>query len=106
MLSTLYILIPRLLASDRFCFYREDKPKFCTMGGIDVTETFLVLFIFSKNLVYILLQFLTRNILLKTIQEHLCSLLRKLLLYVLLCWYCDSVVSKYKKVQGNFAAFL
>ena len=31
-LSTLYILIPCLLASDRFCFYREDKPEFCTMG--------------------------------------------------------------------------
>ena len=24
------------------CFYREDKPEFCTMGGIDVSETFLV----------------------------------------------------------------
>ena len=32
-LSTLYILIPCLIASDRFCFYREDKPEFCTMGG-------------------------------------------------------------------------
>ena len=39
-LSTLYILILCLIASDRFCFYREDKP--CTMGGIDVSETFLV----------------------------------------------------------------
>ena len=41
-LSTLYILIPWLLASYRFCFYREDKPEICTMGGIDVSETFLV----------------------------------------------------------------
>ena len=42
LLSTLYILIPCLLASDRFCFYREDKPKFCAMGDKDVSETFLV----------------------------------------------------------------
>ena len=42
-LSTIYILIPCLLALDRFCFYREDKPEFCTMGGIYVSETFLVL---------------------------------------------------------------
>ena len=41
-LSTLYILISWLLASYRFCFFREDKPEFCTMGGIDVSETFLV----------------------------------------------------------------
>ena len=41
-LSTLYILIPCLLASDRFCFYREDKPDFGTMEGIYVSETFLV----------------------------------------------------------------
>ena len=41
-LSTLYILIPWLLSLYRFCFYREDKPEFCTMGGIDVSETFLV----------------------------------------------------------------
>ena len=33
-LFTIYILIPCLLALDRFCFYREDKPEFCTMGGI------------------------------------------------------------------------
>ena len=32
-LSTLYILIPCLLASDRFFFYREDKPEFGTMEG-------------------------------------------------------------------------
>ena len=25
------------------CFYREDKPEFCTMGDIFVSETFLVL---------------------------------------------------------------
>ena len=48
-LSTLYILIPCLLASDRFCFYREDKPKFCTREGIYVSELFLV---FSKVLIY------------------------------------------------------
>ena len=41
-LSTLYILIHCLLVLDRFCFYREDKPEFCTMGGIYVSETFLV----------------------------------------------------------------
>ena len=39
----LYILIPWLLASYRFCFYREDKPENCTMGGIDVSETFVLL---------------------------------------------------------------
>ena len=38
-LSTLYILIPSLLALDRFCFYREDKP----WGH--VSETFLVFFV-------------------------------------------------------------
>ena len=42
-LSPWYILIPCLLALDRFCFYREDKPEFCTMGGIYVSETFLAL---------------------------------------------------------------
>ena len=42
MLSAQYIPIPCLLASDSFCFYREDKPEFCTMGGIYVSETFLV----------------------------------------------------------------
>ena len=41
-LSTLYIAIPCLLALDRFCFYREDKPEFCTMGGIYVSETIFV----------------------------------------------------------------
>ena len=41
-LSTLYILIPRLLASNSLCFYREDKPEFCTMGEIYDSETFLV----------------------------------------------------------------
>ena len=41
-LSTLYILIPCLLALDRFCFYREDTPEFCTIGGMYVSETFLV----------------------------------------------------------------
>ena len=35
-------LIPWLLALYRFCIYREDKPEFCTMGGIYVSETFLV----------------------------------------------------------------
>ena len=33
-LSTLHILNPCLLASDRVFFYREDKPEFCTMGHI------------------------------------------------------------------------
>ena len=42
LLSTIYILFPCLLALDRFCFYREDKPEYCTMGGIYVSETFLV----------------------------------------------------------------
>ena len=41
-LSTLYILIPWLLALYRFCFYREDEREFCTKGGIDVSKTFLV----------------------------------------------------------------
>ena len=43
-LSAQYLLIPCLvvLASDRFCFYREDKPGFCIMGSIYVFETFLV----------------------------------------------------------------
>ena len=49
-LSTLYILIPWLLALYRFCFYREDKPEFCTMGGIDVSETFLVLFLYPPRM--------------------------------------------------------
>ena len=43
------ILIPCLLALDRFCFYREDKPEFCTMGGIYVSETFLVWY---RNITY------------------------------------------------------
>ena len=47
-LSTLYILIPWLHALYRFCFYREDKPEFCNMGGIDVSKTFLD-FISSTN---------------------------------------------------------
>ena len=42
LLSSLYILIPRLLPSDRFCFYRKDKLEFCTMEGIYVSEAFLV----------------------------------------------------------------
>ena len=32
-LSTLYILLLCLLASYKFCFYREDKHGFCAMGG-------------------------------------------------------------------------
>ena len=43
------ILIPWWLASYRFCFYREDKLEFCTMGGIDVSETFLVKMNFLTN---------------------------------------------------------
>ena len=42
--SILYSLIPCVLASDRFCFYREDKPEFCSMGSVYVSETFLILF--------------------------------------------------------------
>ena len=42
MLSAQYLLIPFLLASERFCFYREDTPELCTMGSIYVSETFLV----------------------------------------------------------------
>ena len=48
-LSTLYIWIPCLLASDRFCFYREDKHEFFAMGGIYVSETFLVATNFISN---------------------------------------------------------
>ena len=36
------ILIPCLLASDRFCFYREDKPEFSTMGAYMLLEHFLL----------------------------------------------------------------
>ena len=55
-LPTIYILIPCLLALDRFCFYREDKPEFCTMGGIYVSETFLVFQIYVKVLLSILMK--------------------------------------------------
>ena len=44
MLSNLYILIPCLLALDRFCFYREDKPEFGTMGAYMFLKHFLVFF--------------------------------------------------------------
>ena len=39
-----YSLCLPVLALDRFCFYREDKPEFCIMGGggIYVSEIFLV----------------------------------------------------------------
>ena len=37
MLSAQYLLMPCLLVSDRFCFYREDQAEFCTMGGIYVS---------------------------------------------------------------------
>ena len=46
-LSTLYILIPCLLGSDRFCFYREDKPAFCTMGAYMFLKHFLLTSTFS-----------------------------------------------------------
>ena len=42
-------LIPCLLGSDRFCFYREDKPEFYTMGAYMFLKHFLFfyfLFIF------------------------------------------------------------
>ena len=41
-LSTFYCLIPCLLTSDRVCFHRHDKPDFCTMVGIYVSDAFLV----------------------------------------------------------------
>ena len=47
MLSNLYILIPCLLALDRFCFYREDKPEFGTMGAYRFLKHFLVFFYMS-----------------------------------------------------------
>ena len=50
-MSTLYILIPWLLALYRFCFYREDKREFYTKGGIDVSETFLVIYARYKCLI-------------------------------------------------------
>ena len=51
-LSSQYILIPCLLVLDRLCFYREDKPEFCTMGGIYVSETFLVLQVADDEFFY------------------------------------------------------
>ena len=48
-LSTIYILIPCLLALDRFCFYREDKPEFCTMGAYMFLKHFLFNYVFSYN---------------------------------------------------------
>ena len=42
-LSALYILIPCLLAVDRFCFYRKDEPEFCTMGAYMFLKHFLLL---------------------------------------------------------------
>ena len=53
-LSTLYILIPCFLASDRFCFYRENKSEFCTMGGIYVSKTFLVVIDMSLCMVNVI----------------------------------------------------
>ena len=41
-LSTLYILIHCWLASSRFCFYREDKPEFSTMGAYMFLKDFLL----------------------------------------------------------------
>ena len=43
-LSTLYILIPWLLASYRFCFYREDKPEFAPWGAKMFLKHFLFYF--------------------------------------------------------------
>ena len=40
-ISTLYIVIPCLLPSDRFCFYREDTPGCCTMGAYLFLKHFL-----------------------------------------------------------------
>ena len=44
----LFLCLP-LLASDRFCFYREDKPECFIIGGIYVSETFLVFQSFSES---------------------------------------------------------
>ena len=41
-LSTWYILIPCLLDSGRFWFYRKDKPEFCTMGAHMFLKHFLL----------------------------------------------------------------
>ena len=43
--SVVHLSIFQSLALDRFCFYREDKPKVCTMGGIYVSEMFSLDFI-------------------------------------------------------------
>lgn len=61
--------------------------------------------IFKKPSVYFI-AILNTKYLKKKNNMHLCSLLCKLLLNVLLYWYCDSVVSKHKKVKGNFAPIL
>ena len=53
LLSTLYILISCLLASDRFCFYREDKPEFCTMGAHMFLKLFLFLYILKLAGIYV-----------------------------------------------------
>ena len=58
-LSTLYILIPCLLASDRICFYREDKPKFC---AIYVSETFLVIIFNDYAVVFYLIMTLCMQV--------------------------------------------
>ena len=52
MLSNLYILIPCLLALDRFCFYREDKPEFGTMGAYMFLKHFLVFLHVLLNMFY------------------------------------------------------
>ena len=44
-LFTLYILISYLLASDTFCFYREDKPEFAPWGAYMFLKHFLLLFV-------------------------------------------------------------
>lgn len=75
---------------------------------IDLLPWTLLFFIhiFKKPSVYFIAILNTKHFVKKTIQEHLCSLLCKLLLNVLLYWCWDSVVSKHKTVKGNFAPIL
>ena len=53
------LLIPFFLSSDRFGFFTEDKPEFCTMEGIYVSETFLVFFF--RHYAMSLLEFFSRS---------------------------------------------
>ena len=55
-LSTLYVLISCLVASDRFCFYGEDKSEFCTMGYICFWNISCFYFILIMFLIFCKLQ--------------------------------------------------